>query len=451
MEGRKFMQKIKRSLLVLIFFCSFALFGIQSEAATVLNSSTMYVLDKNDVAFHMPSKGIIIVDATIQRTDGKPFQINEKLKITLAKLTSSYTHEYNVYSELITLPDGSKQTSYETYHTELLPSGEYDLKFESKNKYFREYKISYQIKKYPRLATSIQLSKTNVQLESGKSTKFTVKGNPSGSYFWCDKIYSTNNSVAEIEWISRGDYVNTYKINAKKAGTCKIAVKGIRGGTKYIAVKVTNPKKPSLKYTSLYFYKGETEKNVLYTNSRVKWSSSNKSVATVDSSGKITAKNVGTCKIIARANGKNYVCKVTVQYMNPNFGAVLYSYYSRGKQFTVKFKNNGKKNLTILSTDASALHCDYTSLDRKLKVNATTIRPGQTKYVKFTAKDQPWYDWNEYTISYYFKYDGKKYNGHVWDWDSSFKDKGKWWCTYWTTFEDWYYDWKQVTESYTRS
>ena len=121
MEGRKFMQKIKRSLLVLFFSVVLLFFGIQSEAATVLNSGTMYVLDKNDVAFHMPSKGIIIVDATIQRTDGKPFQINEKLKITLAKLTSSYTHEYNVYSELITLPDGSKQTSYETYHTELLP------------------------------------------------------------------------------------------------------------------------------------------------------------------------------------------------------------------------------------------------------------------------------------------------------------------------------------------
>lgn len=49
------------------------------------------------------------------------------------------------------------------------------------------------------------------------------------------------------------------------------------------------------------------------TKKKVKWSSSNKKVATVSSKGKITAKKKGTAKINAKVGGKKYTCNVTVK------------------------------------------------------------------------------------------------------------------------------------------
>lgn len=48
------------------------------------------------------------------------------------------------------------------------------------------------------------------------------------------------------------------------------------------------------------------------TKSKVYWSSSKKSVATVSTSGKVTAKAVGTATITASVNGKKLTCKITV-------------------------------------------------------------------------------------------------------------------------------------------
>ena len=47
---------------------------------------------------------------------------------------------------------------------------------------------------------------------------------------------------------------------------------------------------------------------------KIKWSSSNKKVATVSSSGKVTARAKGTAKIKATHKGKTYTCQVTVKY-----------------------------------------------------------------------------------------------------------------------------------------
>lgn len=52
--------------------------------------------------------------------------------------------------------------------------------------------------------------------------------------------------------------------------------------------------------------------NILGTSKKVKWSSSNKKVATVNQKGKVTAKKKGKCTITAKVKGKKYKCKVTV-------------------------------------------------------------------------------------------------------------------------------------------
>lgn len=52
---------------------------------------------------------------------------------------------------------------------------------------------------------------------------------------------------------------------------------------------------------------------VQWVRGAVKWSSSNKRVATVDAKGKVVAKKRGTAKISAKVGGKTYKCKITVK------------------------------------------------------------------------------------------------------------------------------------------
>ena len=49
----------------------------------------------------------------------------------------------------------------------------------------------------------------------------------------------------------------------------------------------------------------------------MKWSSSNKKVATVNSKGKVTAKKKGTAVITAKVDSDTYECKVTVKNPTP--------------------------------------------------------------------------------------------------------------------------------------
>ena len=120
-------------------------------------------------------------------------------------------------------------------------------------------------------------------------------------------------------------------ITAVQEGTAKIVA--IVNDVKYtIPIKVV---KPELNYTSYHFYIGDTAK-LKFTNVKdvkAAWSSSNPSVVSVNSSGKITAKRAGTATVTAKVNGRSYSCTVKVDkkvygtlrgtvtyYFNSNFG-----------------------------------------------------------------------------------------------------------------------------------
>lgn len=115
------------------------------------------------------------------------------------------------------------------------------------------------------------------------------------------KYTSSNASVAAVS--------NSGKITAKKAGTATITAKSNRTTAKY-KITVKNPK---LNCKSKTIKKGKSFTiKVTGAVGTVKYSTSKKAVATVNSKGKVTAKKKGKAVISVKTNGITLKCKVTV-------------------------------------------------------------------------------------------------------------------------------------------
>lgn len=79
-------------------------------------------------------------------------------------------------------------------------------------------------------------------------------------------------------------------------------------------IKYTSYTRPKLNCTKVTLkVKGKKQLKVSGGNGKIKWFSSNKGVAVVNSSGKVTAKRKGTCIITAKRNGYNLRCSVYVR------------------------------------------------------------------------------------------------------------------------------------------
>lgn len=286
-------------------------------------------------------------------------------------------------------------------------------------------------------ATKAKVNKGKlIHVKAGKPKFYTLKTSNKKKLALVKSVKSSNSSIAN--GYSCGHQL---KVFGKKAGTCTLTVTLMSGKKFKTKVKVKNGT-PMLRWTSYQDNRGKTFKNkVLYNNGKVKWKSSNSKVAKVNSKGKVTLINVGKCTITAKVAGKTLKCKVKVWRYDPNFGAYLYDYNTRNNYFVVKIKNKGKKTLTITS-GIKVRDIDYKSFDRKIRLKKKVkIKSGKTKKVRFYVKGKPtWYNASDFTLYYKFNYDGKTYEGHVWDEDSVFeKKKNSWYSTYWD--EEWYESW----------
>ena len=122
---------------------------------------------------------------------------------------------------------------------------------------------------------------------------------------------SSNKKVATVS--SKG------VITAKGAGTAKITVKS---GSKKVTVTVTVPKTKTTAITgvpsSLSLKKGKTYKlkakrTPSNSDQAITYKSSNTKIATVNASGKITAKKKGTVTITVKSGSVSVKCRVTVK------------------------------------------------------------------------------------------------------------------------------------------
>ena len=177
--------------------------------------------------------------------------------------------------------------------------------------------------------TGVSLSKTSVTVREAESTTITATVTPSDA---TNKVVSWSSSNDSVATVSGG------KITGVSTGTATITAKTYNGKSATCTVTVqTNPDivKPSgitVSPTSLTITAGETgdlTATVLpsnATNKTVTWTSSDTSVATVNSSGVVTAVAQGTATITASTfNGKTATAEITVE--GKQFQTVDHGFY----------------------------------------------------------------------------------------------------------------------------
>ena len=163
----------------------------------------------------------------------------------------------------------------------------------------------------------ITISKSNLTLKVGASKTLSANA------------YPKNANNKKIKWTSSNKKVlivnQNGKITAKHRGKAVVYARATDGSNKYkrCIITVKQPvKKISLSKSSLSLKVGEKKKIKATVspnnaeNKKVKWTSSNKKVATVDSQGNITALKKGTAEITAISKDTSKVkktCKVTVK------------------------------------------------------------------------------------------------------------------------------------------
>ena len=215
--------------------------------------------------------------------------------------TTSYTYNGKVRTPGVTVTHGSKTLKKGTDYTVTYASGRkavgtYKVTVKMKGDYTGTKTLTFKIN------APVKISKCKLKLST---TSYAYNGKvrtPSVKVTYGSKTLKKNT-----------DYTVTYAKGRKNIGTYKVIIKG-KGkytGTKTLTFKINPTTKTSV---SLVF--GKTAKIGAKSNKRITYSSSDKSVATVNSKGVITAKKVGTAKITVKSGGVTQ--KITVKVKKPS-------------------------------------------------------------------------------------------------------------------------------------
>ena len=203
-----------------------------------------------------------------------------------------------------------------------IKEGTTKIKVKTTNGIEKEIEVEVQEKTQEVLPTGVSIKEKTIMLEPNKEKVINATVSPSNaenkSLVWT----SNNEKVAIVD--SKG------KVTTIKEGSAIITAKTINGKIATIKIMVAEKEveKPTtsgqievtLNKTSMSLKIGESETlkaNVIGSNKRVTWVSSNSNIATVDENGKVVAKAVGTATIVGRIEGgKTGTCKVVVSEKN---------------------------------------------------------------------------------------------------------------------------------------
>lgn len=174
-------------------------------------------------------------------------------------------------------------------------------------------------KKTAKVTVTVKMIRTTKLTKVPKTLSLTT-----GKKYTLKPVVTPSNSQEKVTYKSSNTKIATVSstgvITAKKVGKVTITV---QSGKQKATVTLTVKKAPALKAiknvpTKKTITKGKTYtlKPKLYPSgaiAKITYTSSNKSVATVDSKGKITAKKKGTAVITVKAGKFTAKCKVTVK------------------------------------------------------------------------------------------------------------------------------------------
>ena len=287
---------------------------------------------------------------------------------TIKLSTTSYAYNGKAVKPGVTVKDANGAT---------LSSSNYTISYASGRKNVGKYKITLKFKGQYSGSKDVYFTikpttASTISVVLGKTKSIGAKSN--------QKITYSSSNVKTATVNAKG------VITGKKLGKTTVSVKS---GT--ITQKITvSVEKPAVKISgtnSVYIKKSVTLKAVANTGSKVKWSSSNSSIASVSSAGKVTGKKAGTVTIYAKMtySGKTYTAKYTLTVKNPSL---------KLNSSTVSMETG--KTYKLVATAAPSATVKYMSSNESI---ATVSTGGVITGVA---------DGNA-TITAYFVYDGKTY------------------------------------------
>ena len=245
------------------------------------------------------------------------------------------------------------------------------------------------------------LNKTSMYLAKGVSTTLKVKGTKQAAkWSTSDKSIVTVDKNGTVKAVKKGTATITAKVDGKKL-KCKVKVENPTISKSYVSLK-----------------KGKTVTlSVSGTKQKIKWSSSDKSIAKVSKAGKVTAVANGKATITARVDGKKLKCTVYVESLSMKES----EYLAKGGSFKLKVKGaadtNGAKYTTsdksIATVDKNGkvtgkkagkatitvklhgkkLRCKIKVENPKFSATTTTVAVKGTMALKITgaSKKAKWY------------------------------------------------------------
>jgi uncharacterized protein YjdB len=234
--------------------------------------------------------------------------------------------------------------------------------------------------------TGLQLNYDRKTIYKGKTFTLKATVTPNGATNPAVTYSSSNEKVCTVS--SKG------KVTGKKPGTAIITVTTKENGYKAFCVVTVkqNVTKIKLNYSSYKLgYKKTLQLKATVTttasNKKIKWTSSNPSVATVNSSGKVTAKKYGTTTITAAAtdgSGVKATCKIRVVRLVTKVKLNRYSMTMvAGRKATLK-ATISPKNATYKTATWSSSDQSIATVDSRGTIYA--LQPGIV-YITAKAKD----------------------------------------------------------------
>lgn len=253
-----------------------------------------------------------------------------------------------------------------SFPTSSVNAGAYKVSIEFKNDYSGSKTLSYKI------LPSVSINKSTIAV--GEKATVTAKGASKYTY------RSSNTAIATVS--------SSGAVTGKKVGTAYIYAKANNVENK-VKVTVKNPSIDIPSTASVRIKNSITLKKTSFPSSaKVTWSTSDKKIATVSSTGKVTGVKKGTATITAKItyNGKTYkdTCKVTVK--NPALNVTSKTMYNSG---TLQLEvNGGSGKITYSTSDKAIATVSSSGKVKALKKGKCTItakRNGVTMKCEITV------------------------------------------------------------------